>query len=256
MALIGKTAEEQISNFLMEKIRNAYGVYGLMGNLSAESGLNPKNLENACERLLKAAGKTYCTDDTYTVAVDSDKISREEFLYPLPGRQFGYGIAQWTSAGRKAGLYDLVKAKGVSIGDLETQLKYLDKELNTSYKYVLNVLKIASSIREASDIVLTKFERPKDQSEANKIKRAEIGLAFFKKYVGENPHVSELEAAQKQPASSGEIITHTVKRGDTLYSLAKRYKTTVDKIVADNIGKYPTMTARYIVVGWKLTIIR
>ena len=184
MSLIGKTVEEQIWNFSMARVGNAYGVAALMGNLDAESGLNPKNLENLCERRLKEAGKPYCTDESYTAAVDSGKISREEFLHPLPGKQYGYGLPQWTSEGRKAGLYDYVKSKGVSIGDLEAQLEYLFKELSTSYKTVLNALKTASSVREASDVVLKKFECPADQSEAVKVKRAGYGQKYFEKYKG------------------------------------------------------------------------
>ena len=52
MALIGKTNEEKIWNFLTSKGLNAYGVAGLMGNLYAESALNPQNLQNTYERKL------------------------------------------------------------------------------------------------------------------------------------------------------------------------------------------------------------
>lgn len=182
MSLKGSTREEMIWNFLKAKIDNDYGVAALMGNLEAESGLNPKNLENLCERRLKEAGKDYCTDETYTAAVDSGKISREEFLHPLPNKQYGYGLAQWTSAGRKGGLYDLAKSKGVSIGDLEMQLEYLCKELRESYKTVLSALKTAVSIRGASDVVLEKFERPADKSSAVKEKRAENGRKYYERY--------------------------------------------------------------------------
>ena len=41
MALTGKTNEEKIWNFLASKGLNAFGVAGLMGNLYAESALNP-----------------------------------------------------------------------------------------------------------------------------------------------------------------------------------------------------------------------
>ena len=184
MSLIGKTVEEQTWNFSMARVGNAYGVAALMGNLDAESELNPRKLENLCKRRLKDAGKPYCADESYTAAVDSGKISREEFLHPLPGKQYGYGLPQWTSEWRKAGLYDYVKSKGVSIGDLEAQLEYLFKELSTSYKTVLNALKTASSVREASDVVLKKFECPADQSETVKVKRAGYGQKYFEKYKG------------------------------------------------------------------------
>ena len=182
MALKGTSATEQIWNFFKINGLNDYGTAGLMGNLYAESGLNPKNLENLCEKRLKEAGKAYYTDEAYTSAVDHGQINREEFLHPLLGKQYGYGLAQWTSAGRKAGLYDLVKSKGVSIGDLETQLEFLMRELRTSYKTVLNKLKTAASVQEASDIVLKKFECPADQSGAVRTKRAGYGQKYYDKY--------------------------------------------------------------------------
>lgn len=214
MALKGNTTEEKIWNFLREKIGNNYGAAGLMGNLSAESGLNPKNLENLCEKRLKEAGKTYCTDETYTAAVDSGKISREEFLHPLPGKQYGYGLAQWTSVSRKAGLYDLVKSRGESIGDLETQLVFLAKELSASYKVVLNALKAASSVREASDIVLKKFERPADQSEAVKVTRAGYGQKYFEKYAGSTLNGGNNMAVRIGHASISEKGTINGAKGD------------------------------------------
>lgn len=182
MALRGKDIAEKVWNFLTDANINEFGTAALMGNIQAESGMNPKNLENLCEKRLKEAGKPYYTDETYTAAVDSGKISREEFLHPLPGKQYGYGLVQLTSAGRKAGLYDLAKSKGTSIGDLETQLEYLMIELKTSYKTVFNAIKDAASIKAASDIVLKKFESPSDQSESVKNKRAENGQKFYNRF--------------------------------------------------------------------------
>ena len=84
------------------------GACAALGNIYAESGVNPRNLENLCEKKLNYK----YTDDTYTEAVDSGKITRALFLHPLgDSRQYGYGFCQWTSAGRKAGLYDLVKSR-------------------------------------------------------------------------------------------------------------------------------------------------
>lgn len=91
MALKGKTVPEQIWNYLKSAGLSNHGTSGLMANLFPESGLNPKNLENLCETRLKEAGKPYCTDETYTAAVDSGEISREEFLHPLPNKQYGTG---------------------------------------------------------------------------------------------------------------------------------------------------------------------
>ena len=75
-----------------------------------------------------------------------------------------------------------MRALGVSIGDLEAQLGFLYKELSESYPSVLATLKTATSVRAASDKVLTDFERPADQSEAVKIKRAGYGQTYYDKY--------------------------------------------------------------------------
>lgn len=55
-------------------------------------------------------------------------------------------------------------------------------------------------------------------------------------------------------SAAGGSTVHVVVKGDTLSTLAKKYGTTTAAIVAANKGQYSTITANYIVVGWKLTI--
>ena len=62
------------------------------------------------------------------------------------------------------------------------QLEFIWVELSTSYKNVLNRLKTATSVREASDVVLTKYERPKDQSVAAQVRRASFGQEYYDKF--------------------------------------------------------------------------
>lgn len=162
--------EVQIWDFLIapDKIGNTYGVAGLMGNLQAESGLNPKNLQNNGNKNLKLS------DEEYTNAVDNGSYSKTKFK----SDKYGYGIAQWTYCTRKEKLYSFTKASGKSIGDLQMQLKFLWTELQT-YPVVLNSLRNAKSIREASDVVITKYEKPADQSESVKKKREQLGKDIF-----------------------------------------------------------------------------
>lgn len=157
---------------LYAEIKNEYGVAGLMGNLQAESGLKPNNMQNSYEKRLGF------TDDTYTVAVDTNAYGN------FGTDKVGYGLAQWSSDGRKQGLYAFAKQRNVSISDVKMQVDYLIKELKTSYKNVLETLKNAMSVQEASDIVLTKFERPRDQSDSVKRLRASYGEEFYNKYRG------------------------------------------------------------------------
>lgn len=63
------------------------------------------------------------------------------------------------------------------------QLALLRQELSSNYSHVLNVLRNADSVKEASDYVLTRFECPLDQSNSAKEARASIGEYFYNKYV-------------------------------------------------------------------------
>lgn len=164
------TAEKTIWDFLMNKIGNPYGVAGLMGNLYAESALQPNNLQNTYEK------KLGYTDVSYTAAVDNGSYTN------FVRDSAGYGLAQWTYWSRKENLLKYAQSKKKSIGDLTMQLEFLYKELSESYKSVLNTLKNAKNIRTASDAVLIKFERPANQSESVQVKITTYGQKYYDKY--------------------------------------------------------------------------
>ena len=163
--------EKTIWNTLQAAIGNAYGTAGLMGNLYAESALKPGNLQNTGN---KALGMT---DEQFVAAVDSGDYSADKFIHD----GYGMGLAQWTYYTRKQALLNFVKAAGKSIGDLETQLAFLLQEIK-GYTSVWNTLTSATSVREASDVVLTKYERPANQSESVQVKRAGYGQKYYDKY--------------------------------------------------------------------------
>lgn len=179
-------AEKAIWDTLMGFIGNAYGAAGLMGNLYAESALNPKNLQNTGN---KALGMT---DDEFTAAMDAGAYGN------FVNDGYGYGLAQWTFHTRKAALLAYVQERGVSIGDLAAQLGFLCKELE-GYKTVLSTLKTATSVRAASDIVLTKYEAPADQSTAVQEKRAGYGQKYYDKYAGNTPAPAQTEPSGSVP---------------------------------------------------------
>ena len=174
---------KEIWDHLIKAGMTPAGAAGMMGNLYAESGLIANRVEILCLKRLKEHGKMY-TDATYTAFVDDGTISKEEFLHPLPGKQYGYGLAQWTSPGRKSGLYDLCKSRKVSIGDLKTQLDWLITELKNSYQSVWKTLTTSDSVYNAAEIVLKKFECPADTSAAVVKARADYGYSYYNKYAG------------------------------------------------------------------------
>lgn len=170
MSLKGNTNDEKIWNFLIDKGLNDYGDAGVMGNFYAESGLKSNNLQNSYEK------KLGYTDETYTAAVDNGTY--KNFVHDSAG----YGLAQWTHWSRKEALLNYAKAQKASIGSLEMQLNFFWKELSESYKALLNTLKTATSVYEASTAVMVSYERPANQSDAAKQKRAEYGQMFYDKF--------------------------------------------------------------------------
>lgn len=169
------TDEENIWKTLNAKINNPYGTAALMGNLFAESSLNP---------LCKTGGDKSLAGWQYAQMVDDGTIDIHQFSHD----GIAFGLAQWRYWSRKEQMYitwkDLHDAgitKNVSIGNLDLQLMFLLNEL-PSYKTVWNTLQNATSIREASDIVLERYEKPAGTSEKVKKKRAEFGQTYYDRY--------------------------------------------------------------------------
>lgn len=163
-----------IWNYFNGKGLNDFAVAGIMGNIYAESGFKPTNLQNAYEK------KLGYTDDTYTAAVDNGSYGN------FVKDSAGYGLAQWTYWSRKQALLEYARSVGKSIGDLSMQLDFMWKEMQ-GYKAVMKTLKGATSILEASNAVLLQYERPADQSEAVQSKRAGYGKTYYDKYVQSAP---------------------------------------------------------------------
>ena len=162
-------ADQFVKHFEMIGL-NPPALCGLMGNIFAESGLIPNNLQNSYEDILDM------TDEEYTEAVDSGEY--DNFV----NDSAGYGLAQWTYWSRKEGLLNFAKERGVSIGDLYMQMDYLWRELQDSMD--IAKLNSCSTVREASDMILHEFERPADQSEEVEIRRAGYGQEFYQTYYG------------------------------------------------------------------------
>lgn len=170
-----------IWNYFKAKGLSDCGIAGLMGNLYAESGLSPVNLQNSYEK------KLGMTDSQYTQAVDNGSYSN------FVKDSAGYGLAQWTYWSRKQGLLKLCRSRNKSIGDLNTQLDFLYQELSTSYSQLLKILKTTSSVEEASNLIITQFERPADQSSTALQKRAAYSQQFFNSYTTQKEEITKMK---------------------------------------------------------------
>ena len=181
MALTGSTTREQAYNFFKAQGLTDAGIFGLMANIDAESNFRPDNLQNTYEKKLKL------TDAEYVAAVDAG-------THDFVNDSAGFGLCQWTYWSRKKELLKHVRSLGVSIADTEAQLLFVVKEMTNSYTSLWQLLKTTTSIKEASDAVLTIYERPADMSDKAKERRAEIGLAFYEEHMNGSMGTIELSA--------------------------------------------------------------
>ena len=165
----GAENEKVIWDFLKMKGFNDFATAGIMGNLYAESTLLSNILENKYKLSLGLS------NESYTKGVDDDTY--KNFVRDSAG----YGLAQWTYWSRKENLLNFAHSKSKSIGDLGMQLEFFWGEIQ-EYPSVMSKLRTANSILDASNAILLEYERPADQSEAVRNKRAGYGQVYYSKY--------------------------------------------------------------------------
>ena len=170
-------SKKTIWEYLKAKGFSDVATAAIMGNMEAESNCV------SC-RLQGDFSTDYQKSREYTAMVDRGDISREQFVYNGPGGG-GYGLCQWTYWPRKAGLYDLAKEQGVSVGDEFIQVEWLVRELfQDEFRPVLNTLQNSESIRECSDVMIKKFLRPADQSDVVCVRRAKFAREIYAEFAG------------------------------------------------------------------------
>ncbi len=171
--------EKVIWDFLLQKTGNERGTAAIMGNLMAESGLNPR-----CVTGIK--------DPEYVCKADNEEID-----FAHDGHAFG--LVQWCYYTRKGGLQAYAKQRGVSVADLTMQLEYMVKEMSQDYKSVWSAVVNAKDIRTASDVVMLKYEKPAGTSEKSKAKRSSYAQKFYAEFAKPDPGPEP----QPEPQPSG-----------------------------------------------------
>lgn len=194
---------------------------GLMGNLEAESGINPHNTQDSAK------------DSAGNPVPDGPEIP-----FDLIKDKYGYGIAQWTSINRQQGLIDLASTEPKrSTGDLGLQLDYLWQELTLKYAGVLTKLQEPGiTVQAASDEAVLHFIVPLSvlpkSGEASKQKELENrrskSITIFNTY-SDLPPGTYMSATCVSSGGEGVIIN--LVSADT--SSVVCAEGTVDKGIAD-----------------------
>ena len=197
---------------------------GIRANkIIAQPGIDETFLYTVFRRMLISDSDMYIatdklgyTDAAYTAAVDNG--SYKNFVRDSAG----YGLCQWTYWSRKQALLAFCQSKGTSIGDLEMQLEFMYKELSENYGTVISELRSATSVLQASNAVLLKYERPADQSSAVQRRRASYGQVYYDKFASKATkpeggktmgytNSSLVDCVVKSPNHSGRR-THSIDR--------------------------------------------
>lgn len=128
---------DKVYSFLRNRGMPAYQIFGILGNMKAESNMDP-----AAEQ----------------VPNDPDRG--------------GKGLIQWDD--RKYNLYDYAERQGKSWQDPDLQIEFMWYELNGSEQYAYNKLKATNNTREAALAFHRYFERSADtpQMEQRRVKYA------------------------------------------------------------------------------------
>lgn len=156
--------KEIIWNYFLNKDFTPQGIAGIMGNIQHESKFMSNNVEN----------RAPYTDEQYTLMVNNKSYNN------FVNDGFGYGLVQWTYGPFKQDLLNICKLNNKPIDDIYCQLDLLYSHLQS--EKLLNILKNASSINEAAIIFMTKFEKPKDQSQEAKQIRIDNAINIYNEF--------------------------------------------------------------------------
>ena len=142
----------EVAKYLFERLTAAglttEGACAILGNVQAESGFVPNNLEDSFNTRLGIS------DEQYTAAVDNGSYTN----FTTDG--CGYGLAQWTYGTRKEKFLKYIKAHGKSIADLDGQINFLIKEFQEDFSALWSQLKTSKDLYNLTWILLDKWENP------------------------------------------------------------------------------------------------
>ena len=200
--------KQVIYNGLLETFEgNETAVYGVMCALMAESGCSPTATE--------ATGKWGISAADYTAQVNDGTVSKEEFInstYNGVQGSRGYGIAQWSTTGRKKALYEFAeswameKGETFDIGGIDMQVAHLQETINTSYPSMKEALIKEKNIVAACYLWISTYEKPSEKYSTWQ-EKAELDVEKFEEDLRAECSVSSTQGIFLWPCPSSNHIT-------------------------------------------------
>ena len=218
MSLPGSCNSEKIYIFLIKEGYTPEGACAIIANLDHESGLRPNNLQDTYNA-------SYGSDTYYTDIVNNKTYSKTKFM----NDKAGYGLAQWTYPTRKGKLYASTVEKGISIDDMEGQLKYLISELK-GMTTLDNVLRTSNDLYTTCDKFLITFEAPlvpdynSRRATAKKYydryKNLDVNSVKNDEDFESNTNSSTVTVEKDNNSNSENIGIYTVQNGDSWWKIS------------------------------------
>lgn len=160
---------EQILRFFTGKGLTLAAAAGFVGNMNKESGLNPRNVENASENQEPNASVNG-RGDAKPATIRDGEIDLSTMYTPIDGT--GIGLVQWTWGGYKPGerenpnsfnsrqgaLYHFAVEQKKDIVDINLQLEFVWVELSSGYQEMLSRLSSITDPVEAAVIIHDTYE--------------------------------------------------------------------------------------------------
>lgn len=238
-AVLGQSADEKKNSAqAMARLKagglSAEGAAAVIGNLSAESGVDPSNVQDV---------KGGPSDDEYLQGIESGTIDRETFATD----GLGFGIAQWTEPGRKRALWDFAAERGVPINDLNMQVDFLLQELGENYRGLYEYLREEGlDVYEATRKVLEEYEAPADTGYSVQVDRGNRAQTVYDDYgnmpAASNGFISPNSYAYTAAAGNGfmaapSTYSDTTYGGTSIGNITTNVYVSQPNATADDIGK-------------------
>ena len=167
------TEQEMLVKIELDKyFDNVCAVFGILGNIKAESNCRGNNLQNSFE------SKLGFTDETYTKALNDGSYTCDQFQ----NDHAGYGLCQWTYWSRKKALYEFwqLYMPYEGIDSVIMQAAFIHREMSMTLK---SKLEACQTVEEAARIFMLEYEKPANQTEENITKRCEIARDLYTDYL-------------------------------------------------------------------------
>ena len=204
--LSGNDNQEKIYNFLISKGLTPNQAAGIMGNLQAESGFEPRLVEYGWKNSrgeISRAGQPSSLDDDIPPNQNS-------------AGQPGFGLVQWTSPGRKDGLRKRSQEQNKKPSDILLQLEYFYYELFESdgYKKWGDQIKSQDSLENTAEIMLRRYEIPADIP-GQLPKRIGFAQNILQKFGGTTPVAGSVQV-------DSDCLSQGSQSGGTIIQIAER----------------------------------